>query len=63
LTSKVRSSVPYDKLRRLQAPGLPELADARAAGEEFQGRVGDEMRWEPVDRPGEATMLALEERP
>ena len=55
--------MPYDKLRRLQAPELPEVADARAAGQEFQGRVGDEMRWEPVDRPGAATMLALEERP
>lgn len=39
------------------------VADARAAASEFQGRVGDEMRWAPVDRPGEATMLPVDEPP
>jgi hypothetical protein len=39
-----------------------DVAQARAAAREFEGRVGDQLRWAPVDRPGEATMLPLEER-
>src|SRR5919106_3065593 len=32
-----------------------DVAEARAAAEPFQGRVGEQMRWTPVDRPDEAT--------
>jgi hypothetical protein len=40
-----------------------DVAHARAAAKAFQGRVGEEMRWAPVDRPGEAAMLPVDEPP
>jgi hypothetical protein len=40
-----------------------DVAHARAAVKPFQGRVGDKMRWAPVDRPGEAAMLPVDEPP
>jgi hypothetical protein len=40
-----------------------DVADARAAAKPFQARVDDKMRWAAVDRPGEATMLPVDEPP
>jgi hypothetical protein len=40
-----------------------DVAQARAAARPFQGRVGDAMRWAAVDRPGETTMLPVDEPP
>ena len=40
-----------------------DVAQARAAARPFQGRVGDTMRWALVDRPGETTMLPVDEPP
>src|SRR5215207_4513124 len=40
-----------------------DVAHARAAAKPFQGRVDGKMRWAAVDRPGEATMLPVDEPP
>ena len=40
-----------------------DVAQARAAARPFLGRVGDEMRWASVERPGETTLLPVGEPP
>lgn len=36
-----------------------DAEQARAAARPFQGRVGDLMRWTPVDRPANTTSFAV----
>jgi hypothetical protein len=40
-----------------------DVAEARGAARPFQARVRDLMRWAPVDRPGDAMLLPVEEPP
>jgi hypothetical protein len=42
---------------------FPDLERARAAARPYYGRVGDLMRWAPVDSPATATLLHLAEDP
>jgi hypothetical protein len=38
---------------------MADVDQARTAARAYQGRVGDSMRWAPLDRPDEAVWLSL----